>query len=74
MRKLFLTILLMALTCNPGLSQDTAPSVKTIDANYYDFWEGTWFRYEDGQIDTSGTYSFAPSMASTKGWISFAKK
>ncbi|GEM_PF-2409480 len=56
MNKLLASILLIALRPDFGLSQNINQPVETPESKYYEFWEGTWFKYENGKIDTSGTY------------------
>ena len=55
MKKFLAIIFLLTLKLGSGLGQDLNQPVKSPDAKYYDFWEGTWYRYENGKIDTSGT-------------------
>ncbi|NIR48501.1 hypothetical protein GWO43_08730 [candidate division KSB1 bacterium] len=56
MKHFLLATFLMVLELNLVLSQDADQFAETVDSKYYDFWEGTWFKYENGEIDTSGTY------------------
>ncbi len=57
MRKLLLLVLLMVLRYDFALGQDVNPMVEGSDSKYFDFWPGTWFKLEDGQIDTTGLIS-----------------
>jgi hypothetical protein len=56
MKRTLLALFTLILLQDPALSQSASQPANMSDAKYFDFWEGAWYKFADGKIDTAGTY------------------
>jgi hypothetical protein len=54
-RHALLVLFFVGLRLCAGVAQDIRPLVDEPALHYFDFWEGTWYRVVDGQVDTTAT-------------------